>query len=319
MKLQRLKYVFLLSTVTAILLSACIKDDVKELGDAGKTFLKILEAPEQQFFFEPFSETRNVTLFSVRRDANSNAALNQPVTINLRLDTAAITAYNTANHTSYERLPDSLFTLAGSGVTKTGDLTYQIALQPGEFAKDFTIALNGTKWDLAHVYSAPFVITDAGGLTLSSDKDQINTFISIKNAYDGAYSLKFAFYHPTASSDYGTATEPVELHTSGPNSVKVYMPRFGGFYHPILSGGAITAFGAQEPELTIDPVTNKVTVQNSYAGAVTFYSMASGYDSRYDPATKTFYLKFGYNYANGSFDAANTREWTDTLTYVGPR
>ena len=100
----------------------------------------------------------------------------------------------------------------------------------------------------------------------------------------------------------------------------MYVPDFEGYYHPWTSGGSFTAFGLQEPEYTIDPATNKVTVQNAASGAVTFYTMAPGYDSHYDPATKTIYAKFGYNYAPGPvFNPAANREWTDTLIYVGPR
>ena len=98
---------------------------------------------------------------------------------------------------------------------------------------------------------------------------------------------------------------------------------FGNSYARILSGAALSAFGSQEPAFTVLPGTNKVNVYNSFAGAVTFYTTytaASGYDSRYEPSEKKFYVKYGYNLLPGpTFDPANTREWTETMTYLGPR
>jgi hypothetical protein len=108
--------------------------------------------------------------------------------------------------------------------------------------------------------------------------------------------------------------------TTGSNTCKIYSPDFPGFYNPAILNGNFTAFGAQEPAYTVDPSTNKVTVQNAYVGAVTFYTMAAGFNSYYDPASRTYYVKWGYNYdAGGVFNAATTREWTQTIKYLRPR
>ncbi|MDQ6609808.1 MAG: DUF1735 domain-containing protein [Bacteroidota bacterium] len=252
-------------------------------------------------------------LIEIRRNPSTQAELNSPLTVKITKNDALRTAYNTKNGTSYVDLP------AGS-YSVLGDLN-AITFQPGEFVKEIKIRLDKSQLNLSNQYAIGFSVTEAGGGgQISSSMKNVLYSVGIKNQYDGTYTLKGAFYHPTQSPGYDRFTVTVEMHTSGPNSVKMYSPDIGGYYHPGLFAGVLNAFGSQEPNYTIDPVTNKVTVQNSYVGAVTFYTMAPGYDSRYDPATRTIYAKFGYNYAAGpTFNPATNREWTDTLIYVGPR
>ena len=277
MKLKSIKLFFLLSIAVAFLLSSCVKNKVKELGDAGATFLKIMEAPENKLFFEPFTGTKTVSLFSLRRDANSNAELNKPVTVTVRLDTAAIRAYNRANSETFERLPDSLFTITGQGITKTGPLTYQIALAPGEFANDFQISLSGSKWDLSRKYAAPFIIEDPGGLTVSSEMNKLTTLISIKNKYDGTYQATGVFHHPTAGDR--NISELKALVTAGPNSVRAPLGDLGSAGYYMI--------------LTVNP-DNTVTITPS--------GITPNIDQRwgpnyYNPATRTFVLNYSYNVA----------------------
>jgi hypothetical protein len=101
--------------------------------------------------------------------------------------------------------------------------------------------------------------------------------------------------------------------------VKLYWPDAGGYANPAILSGGFSYFGSQEPEYTINPTTNAVTVQNAFVGATTFYTMAQGFNSRFDPATKAMFAKWGYSYTTpGVFDAS-CREWTQEFTYLRPR
>lgn len=322
MKLKNIfQYLFLFSIVS-FLLSSCVKNDVKKLGDAGKTYLKILESPENKLFFEPFSGNRNVSLFSLRRDANSKAELNKPVTINFRIDTAAIRAYNTANNETFERLPDSLFTL-GAGITKTGTLTYQVSLNPGEFAKDFMISLNGSKWDLSKKYTMPFVITDPGGLTLSSDMDQTMTFISIKNKWDGVYEITGAMVDNANAALTGYYPIEWDLVTSGTSQLVAYDNKNLGFPgHLISNAGSLSYYGSFGLVINIDPNTNKITSVTNYYGQPAANTRSAQLDptglNYYDPATKTFYVK--YFMMQPSVVPSGPRTTFDEVwKYIGPR
>src|SRR5687768_9433742 len=94
--------------LSSLFLTSCIKNEIKELGDAGKTRVKIAEAPENPFFLDQFAGVKPISLFSIRRDANSQGELNKTATVTVRLDAAEIAAYNAANGTDFELLPDSL-------------------------------------------------------------------------------------------------------------------------------------------------------------------------------------------------------------------
>lgn len=286
----------LLALITFGLVS-CIKNEVKELGDAGSTFIKIMEAPENKLFFEPFSGTRNVSLLSIRRDANSNAALQQAVTVNVRLDTAAIRTYNTANNESFSLLPDSLFTIVGSGISKTGPLTYAITFAPGEFAKEFEISLNGSKWNLSKKYAFPLVITDPGGLKLSADMAKATAFISVKNKWDGKYEITGTMVDVANSALTGFYPLEWDLVTSGPSQLIQFDNKYLGIPgHIIDAGGSLSYYGSYGLVINIDPATNKITSVVNYYGQPAGNGRSAQLDpsgrNEYDPATKTFYIKY---------------------------
>jgi len=163
------------------------------------------------------------------------------------------------------------------------------------------------------------IISASNGITVAKNMDKCLLILSIKNRFDGVYELTFSNSHPVYNPNYDGAVTEVELQTTGPNSCKIYWPTVGKFANPAVLNGGLANFGSQEPEYTLDPVTNKVTVQNAFAGAVTFYTMNPTFDSHYDPATKILVAKWGYGYVGGQFDPTVSREWTQSFKYIGPR
>jgi hypothetical protein len=296
--------------IMASLFSSCKKNVV--FGDIEiNTFRPIVEFSDVSGFKSVAMDytTNEITVditdlrFMIRSEVDKNA------TVKIALSTDVVNDYNAANGTNYTPVAVPLFSLEND----------QFTLSPSERNKPVRIRIKPS--DVFTGENAiGMVISEVNGGEPSQIAGTLVIALSVKNQYDGRYLLEGAFYHPSVSPGYDPFTIEVEMHTTGPNSVKMYVPDFGGYYHPGLFGGVLDAFGAQEPEYTIDPATNAVTVQNAYSGAVTFYTMAPGFNSRYDPATKTIYAKFGYNYSPGPvFNPATNREWTDELTYLGPR
>jgi len=163
------------------------------------------------------------------------------------------------------------------------------------------------------------IISASNGITIAKNMDKCLLILSIKNRFDGVYELTFSNFHPTYNPNYDGDVTEVELQTTGANSCKIYWPTAGKFANPAVLNGGLQYFGSQEPEYTIDPVTNKVTVQNAFVGAVTFYTMNPTFDSHYDPATKVLDAKWGYRYVGGQFDPTTSREWTQSFKYLRPR
>lgn len=307
----------LFALITIVFVSCVKKDDYnKEDGDdynRKQTVLIVGAGSIETFARDVVPTIDQFALIDLRRYPNNEAELNQPLTVKLVVNPALVDDYNTANGTNY-------VSMTANSYTFLSDIS-NITFAAGEAIKVIEIKVDKSFLDLSQQYALGVSISDAGTNAVISggQKDALYN-IGVKNMYDGKYTLDGAFYHPTQSPGYDAFTVDVEMHTSGPNSVKLYVPDFGGYYSPGLFAGSLNAFGAQEPEFTIDPVTNAVTVQNSYVGAVTFYMMAPNFNSHYDPATKKIYAKWGYNYDPGPvFNPANGREWNDVFTYTGPR
>lgn len=247
----------------------------------------------------------------------SGSAAPADIHITLTNTTAAqVTAYNTANGTTIVPLPPAVYTVGTSLTIPAGGRNVQVPINISS-----TLAL-----DPNQSYAVGLTITGVdGGYKIASNLKDLFIVIGVKNAYDGKYSLHGQNYHPSAAPTFPSFVTPVELWTTGPNTVKIYWPLAAAFASPAILNGGFSYFSVQEPEITVNTATNKVTVQNVAAGASTFYTMGkgfnnAGYNHRWDPATKTIYAMWGYSLtAGGDFVLGTSRAWTDTLIRTGSR
>lgn len=312
----------MLLAIVSLSITSCIKDDVTEAGDigAGSTFIKIPEARENPLFFSVFSNVKPVDLFSIRKDANSKSELNTATTVKLTRVDALIDEYNDENGTSFEYLPDSLYT---TNISSSGGV-FDMSLAPGEFAKDFTIQLNGAKWDISHTYALAVVLSDIGGKKASAGLDTVITFISVKNKYDGVYDVAGDMVD-VANSALTTATPfEYQLRTAGPTKNVGWSPDYGDYYVPILNAGAGSVYGSFCPIFEFDPATDKVVAVTNYYGQPAGNSRSAELDpsgvNQYDPATKTLKVKFFMKQPSVITVAPNIRVTFDwELTYKGER
>ncbi len=280
---------------------ACTKK-LEDLGDKGQTVVKFAEAPENKLFFTPFSSIQPITLFNIRRDVHNQGALGLSAKIKLRENMTLLAEYNHNNNSNYEMLPDSLYTLSDPGSRIPEG--FVVSFAPKEFAKDFVIRLNGAKWDLSKKYALPLSISDAGtDNIISGGKQDIIALISLKNKWDGIYSLKGETLRAGDPAKTGRF-QPIEMElaTSGANSVT-----FGALQ--IWADG--TGVGIGNPTFLVNN-DNSITI-SSPGGAINSSAAGTSYQSRYDPATKTFYAQFTWGAGLAS------RLATDTLVYLRPR
>lgn len=321
------KYIKLFFAVTLVTaLSSCLKDkeydnnvighNVDGVGVPKVIELAIASSPSHDKSLAIDFVDKPVTLdfLTVRLAAAEVAAEDITVTIDTTGALAAFTAYNAANGKNIVPLPKAFFTIVGGSLN--------VVIKKGTRESNLQITTNAKDFDPSTTYGLVFKITkvDKSGYNISGNFGSWMTFIGAKNSFDGVYSCQFTNYHPTSNPGYTGTTQVVHMVTTGPNSCKIFWPLADAFCAPAVLGGALNYFGLQEPEYTVNPSNNVVTVQNAYPGAVTFYEMAAGFNSRYDPATRTIYAKWGYNYSPGQiFNPAANREWTQTMTYTGPR
>ena len=145
---------------------------------------------------------------------------------------------------------------------------------------------------------------------ISSVAKNVIVFISVKNKYDGIYSLKGYAEIPgsafTGAFSLGCAQE-LGVATSGNNSVYLDPSQ------PVASAGSFIYINNLLPEFTFD-ANNKITAVNGMTGSLgIIFPYDASYNSRYDPATKTIYVKYGI------VPAGSGRYVVDTLTFCKPR
>ncbi|MCO5946043.1 BT_3044 domain-containing protein [Mucilaginibacter flavidus] len=292
MKNKFLQYT-LIGCSAMVLFSACRKDPFSgiETKQSGKSYVYITEAQENDLHFLPFTDTKTVTVFTLRRDAANSADLQKSASIVLtQLDLAA---YNTAHNTTYTPIPGTLATQTAdpSIVTSATGVTFNLA--PGVFAKNYSLDIKGPEFDPSKQYAVLLAITNFNGYSkmhspAGTSLDTILVTLGVKNIYDGVYHASGTFVR--VGLDQRTIDEDKTLGTVDANTVSSTAADIG------------------------EPITLRVNADNSVT--VTFVG-ASLTDlpgpftqdgvNVYDPATKTFTLH--YQYRGG----ARTTEETLTL------
>lgn len=166
-----------------------------------------------------------------------------------------------------------------------------------------TALLNGS-------YAVGLSIAEVSGGEIGSNGKNIIVFLSIKNKYDGIYSIKG--YSDIPGTSYSglfnvPCDEELEIITSNVSSVVISPAQ------PVASGNSFAYIGNLLPEISFD-AANKVSEVKALPGGIDLiFPYDVSYNSRYDPATKTIYVKYGVA------PVGSGRYIIDTMTYCGPR
>jgi hypothetical protein len=232
------------------------------------------------------------TIYTFYVEANSSDKTYPAGTVTIAKNPGVITAYNTANSTNYEFMPDSAYQLVNNSAT----------IDPATHLAAFQLKVFTTKIDLAHSFAVAYnIASTSNGSVIAGNKNTTMIIIGAKNQWDGEYNVRgYALRAGDATLTGHFTGVPFALVTFGANAVD--------FDHLQVWGDGASGVAIGIPRLTINPATNAVTV-SSPGGATNM----PGYNNRYDPATKTFYIGFTWGGGPG------VREAYDTMVYVGPR
>jgi hypothetical protein len=316
--MNKINKLIALSALVFLSLTSCLKD--KDYDDT-KVGLDLSNAPKiielgfsssqsksQVIGLDFVDATINVEIVNVRLAATDPA----PEDIVVQLDTTGTEAkVQSLGDSNFNRLP-SLYTLT------TG---LAVTIPKGKREATLVVKTNASKFNPSAKYGINFKLksVSGSGYTLSNNFNTFYTVLGAKNSYDGVYKCDFTNYHPTLNAAYVGTSTTVHLVTTGPNSNKIFWPTANAFANPALLNGALNFFGSQEPEYTFNPTTNAVTVQNAFSNPTTLYTMNSTHPNNYDPVARVVNVRWGYSYVGGNFTLGTSREWTQKLTYLGPR
>lgn len=311
--------------------SSCIKDDAPGVGTAGTARIKILEAPQRSLFFSPFLTTKSIDLFSLRRDEISSAGIDAAVTAHVLAEPDSVDAYNTANGTTYEALPDSLYTLFGNGISRSGN-QFSIPIVSKSIGTELTIIMDGSKWDVSHKYAMMYTISDSAGHRIPTGASSVFITIEAKNQWDGVYEVTGSFSDLTNSAFSAIYPYEWELQTLSPTQcVVIDNVNLGGAGFVFSTDGtgsaaSLSYYGNFGLVVTFDPVTNKITAMENYYGQPApntrsaLLDETSDTDNFYDLSTKTVNIKYYMTQPNVVKDPPNIRaKWNEKWKFVRER
>ncbi|HWK59615.1 MAG TPA: DUF1735 domain-containing protein [Parapedobacter sp.] len=258
--MKTFKYSYFLAVIAVIpLLAGCVKDsfDGEPMGDAGTTFVSFAEGPESIVYLTPFTDVRNIDVFKITKNAHASSTLKTATTVSIKAAPEVIEAYNEDNDETYEFMPADIYTVANPAFSSIGS-GFNVDFKPGEFEQIYTIALDGSKFDLEKKYAVAYIITESGGFPASHLKDTIFTIVSAKNVYDGIYEVDGTCVDANGLYQ-GDYPRSFSLTTSSPTTANVYDLDYDFDFYVVVSietgGAANTGVGLS---FTFDPESNEL-------------------------------------------------------------
>ncbi|HUQ66816.1 MAG TPA: DUF1735 domain-containing protein [Flavitalea sp.] len=298
MKFKNISFKLLLMVCLMAIVSGCHKPDIPEQANGkGSTIVRM--PPESGFrlaAIDLVTTSQTFGLVDIYRDVPSEEALHATTQVVITEDPSIVTAYNTEHGTSYIPLPAAAFTSDVSNPKAGND--YTLTFNPGEFYKQLKITVpDATVLNPNNKYALGFKIAsvDKEG-KISSSENQVVVEVGIKNKWDGVYTVNGTMVDLTNATLTGNYPLTWELRTTGSNTLAIFDKSQGTQTHLILSSGAQSQYGSFGLNITIDPITNKITgIVNSY-GQPAANGRSAMLDptgiNAYDPATNTFRIKY---------------------------
>ncbi len=311
MKYFKLNKSFLLFFTVALFvgISSCKK--VKEfapLGDNGPKMIGFINGGPEGFSTSSlaFPPSLSNVSYEVRVLYTGAGVFDADVTLTIAKDAAALTAYNAsvpAGGVVYTMAPNTIYSLP----------TDKVVIKKGNtMSEPFVINFKPDQFDLAISYMLPLSITAIAGapgdVTKAPGTGTIYLHI-IGNPLAGDYDVDGYFYHPASPRAF-IRPDPA-AGTSGfltPVSDKALYSELGD----LGTAGYYAIFTVPDPFATtiqnvtisvypgsIDPVYQwnaglPTTGVPTYTPAPAPWGKSALCNNTYNPATKTFYLRYGY-------------------------
>ena len=230
--------------------------------------------------------------------ATSDAA-GEDINVTVGLQPSLVDDYNTTNGTAYDVPTASMFTLVNNGVVtipKGSNVGFlQIKMVPANFI--------GHDWALGFIINS----IDKSSYVISGNMNIAVIAIATKNQWDGSYDVTGYFQHPSSPRAINITGEKVKTYNA--NTIQKALGDLGD---------------ATPINITINP-DNTVTIMAPPGASGSTASVANyldpskpQYNNTYDPATKTFWLSYGYPFPPPPGQAPS-RWITEKLVYTGPR
>jgi hypothetical protein len=327
------KYIYItLSFIVAVsFLTSCLKDDSLVLDpEKGHNVIEFANPVQIEQTGTPFAlygfSFEAVASFDLPITVSYSgpeASAPEDITVKVRVgDASAITAYNTATGSTYEKL-----NAAGTDFTET-----DVIIKKGTSKGTFNVVVKPNSFDFSKTEVLPLTIVSASSGIISGNFGTILLRVSAKNKYDGLYEVTGTMVDVTApllthvNTALGAdAPMQFQLVTVSATKVALYDDYVtGGYNSPISNGTAFSQYGSFSAIFEFDPATNRViAVTNRYGQPA-----ANTRSARLDPTgentpwTADGSFKVKYNMLQPSVVTAAPfvrTTWDETWKKLGPR
>ncbi|NML22705.1 DUF1735 domain-containing protein [Pseudoflavitalea sp. G-6-1-2] len=211
----------------------------------------------------------DTTVLLVTVNLAADQVSSEDIKVTMALDPKVITDYNARNGTSLTPLPGANFNIP----------TFEMTIPKGSREATLKGKIINTSFLETGKYGIGLKIasTSAAGVKVSGNYGTQVIELRVKNKYHGLYVAKGVFHHPINGDR--PIDEEKELITVEPNSVEANLGDLGASNYKMI--------------LKVNETTNKVTITKSGASPEIIYDVYTT-SNTYDPATRTFHLKYHY-------------------------
>ena len=263
-------HIFLFSALLAGL-SSCLKEDGMNIDTDGgtKNVVEFANTGDNvagsTSLYPRFASDLGVVAIGSSVDFNVNVSFSgadeapQDITVNLSVDTAALSLYNTQNSSKYVAPPSAIYKIPSSVVIQKGTHQSQIKV---------TITVTSA-FDFGVNYALPLKIESASLGTISGNFGKALYSFAARNKYDGVYTMDATAPMVDATSTTLTGYYPLTMNliTYSGNSVALFDATgvySKNYFHPIHSGTDVSAYGSFSPVFFFDNSGNVTSCTNYY-------------------------------------------------------
>ncbi len=320
---KNISYIMLTLGVASVSTS-CLKDKANETSPgAGSTnnVVEFMNSSVPVSYSAIWPQYDNTVVFPSGGDTagfNMNldytgavATTPQDITVNLAIDTAALTAFNNDQGTNYVLPPADVFSIPSSVVIKAGT----------EKTITRLTVTAAADYDYLASYALPITITSASyGIVSTNFGTAIYSF-TMNNIYSDTYAIT-GFWFTDSASSAGAISQSYFLPTTGLVTNSFMIPADNGATYTFnantpATGGALTSYVATNGT-PVAPASGFMTKDNP--GNFSFPAVspvapgsngwvASKYNNTYDATNKIYWLLVGLN--EGTGNTAGQNNWNN--------
>ena len=279
--------------MASVILSSCLKDtpttDYSDSAIKPVVLVPNGNYPRNQTI-TPIALEFTSTPYEVRVYARVSWSkpLGKSLDVTFKEDPAAITAYNATFGSNWVPMNSSAYSIP----------TLKVTIPAGEQEAYIPVKVFPDKVDLTKFNMLAFTMTDASGEVISSNYKTILVPLLIKNEYEANYGVTGYFFHPT-----GPRSINATKYFATVNAIRVegQLGDLAGWAIRFDVNGTNLSNYEAAGATPAAPSSGFMTADNP--GGIAYPGpdlpgvapwLQANYNNKYDPATKTFSLHYGY-------------------------